>query len=188
MSTFPSTFKVSNIDFGNGVRNYASDSKSLKRNTRKKNAQRWEFSLDLFMKPEDAMANWAFLNSLDVNVTPVEINLSEITTTGAAIGQIAVLAPASIGSNLVSLVSNTNVPIGQMFKFSNHSKLYQVIGKTGSSQVTVYPALRAAVGAAHVADFANCPFTAYITTEIPKLNKTFRNSNTVITLEFVELA
>lgn len=182
----PSYFKLSNLQFGSETNSYASDSKNLKRNTRTKNAQRWNFSLDVFIEPENFLKAIAFLNKLEVNNSPVEINIPDVTT-GSNAGIKPATAAKLEGVREISVVNTTNILEGQMFRFDNHSKVYQVEEVLSSSTIRIYPSLRTAIPLNAQLNFAVCPITAYITTELPKFGKTAVDSNTRITLDFVEL-
>jgi hypothetical protein len=182
----PSYFKLSNLQFGSETNNYVSDSKNLKRNTRSKLAQRWNFSLDIFIEPQDFLKAIAFLNRLETNVQPVEINIPDVTT-GSNAGIKTASAVRNQGESQINVGDTGQILEGQMFKFSNHTKVYQVLEIVSSTSILIYPSLRTPIAENTQLNFALCPITAYITSEIPKFAKTAVDSNTRITLDFVEL-
>lgn len=187
MTQFPEIFKVESIEFGSENNNYKSDSKGLRRNTRKNNGQRWNFTVDFFLERENFLEGFAFLNNLDTNVDVCRIDLALITKDVSAAGLVNVLTDAGVGTSVVFVVSNTLMRVGQFFKFSNHSKVYQIKAKYGSTEIEIYPQLMVAVD--NSGDFLNfnyCPIEAYIDSEIPKMKLTAATSNVVISLDFVE--
>jgi hypothetical protein len=187
MAQIPNIFKVDNIDFGSQTNNYKSDSKGLRRNTRKNNGQRWNFTVDFFLDREDALEGFAFLNSLDTNVEVCQIDLALITKGVSTAGLVNVLSDAVAGASVIFVVSNSLIKVGQFFKFGNHSKVYQVKEKFGSTEIVIYPQLMVSVdNAGDFLNFTNCPIEAYIDSEIPKMRFTAATSNVLFSLDFVE--
>ena len=46
---------------------------------------------------------------------------------------------------LISVISNHTIPIGTLFRFSNHSKIYMINSPKVANQYEIFPALRQSV-------------------------------------------
>lgn len=79
------------------------------------------------------------------------------TTATAAVSTSTITAASSVISELT---------VGRMIKFANHSKLYMVIGKPTSTTFTVYPSLQLAVPSTTSFVYgSNVPISVYIVSE-----------------------
>lgn len=182
MSLLPAVFHYDSISFGSETNDYSTDSASLHRNTRSKGGQRWNFSIEFFIRPEDLLAASAFLNKHG-RILPITINIPYFTE-GAISTQTNVTLPAG---SVTCFVNNTaGIKAGQMFKFSSHNKIYQVVEVLTSGTFEFLPALMEPSSSGTTVDFQNCQITSKIASEIPKLNLTSQNDNTYISLDFVE--
>ena len=69
-------------------------------------------------------------------------------------GSILTTVPASTGNNTISINNTLLIPVGAKFTQPNDTKVYQVIGKSGSS-ITIFPSLRFPLSTGTVLNFRN---------------------------------
>jgi hypothetical protein len=184
MALLPDYFLITDFSLRNETNKITTDSVGLQRSSRKRPGQRWAFTIDVLVKPEDSKKAWAFLSSIDAGVQPCTVNVPGWTDgPGAVLG---IINSAAIGAATIRLSNNTSVSIGDLFKLSNHDKIYQCTAKSGSNDIEIYPQLQAAITTSVAADFSSSPFLAYLDNPVPEMQESSRRMPSVLTLQFVE--
>lgn len=126
---------------------FSSDTLSLKRNTLKRAAQRWE--LETRLEPLHGGANELFAHMVEHGDTEV-FTIIAPQNPGVVKARTSVSAPVGVGAkgaNQVVVTGNVGViPRGTMIKFANHGKLYMTRNTlNGDGALGIYPELRLAV-------------------------------------------
>lgn len=184
MALLPDVFLITSFRFRNETNKIVNDSVGLQRNSRKRPGQRWAFSIECLVKPGNAKEAWAFLSSIDAGVEPCTVNIPGWTDgPGSVLG---IISSASVGDDGIRVSNNTSIKIGDLFKLSNHDKVYQCISKTGSNDIGIYPQLKAAITTSVTADFSSCPFLAYLDNPVPEMDESSLRQPSVLNLVFVE--
>lgn len=184
MAALPDYFLITDFNFRNETNKIANDTVGLQRNSRKRPGQRWAFTIECLIKPANAKAAWAFLSSLDAGVQPCTVNIPGWTDgPGAVLG---IINSAAVGDTDIRVSNNTSITVGSLFKLSNHDKIYQCIGKTGSNDIEIYPQLQAAITTSVTADFSSCPFLVYLDNPVPQMQQSSLRKPSVLNLVFVE--
>lgn len=124
------------------------DALSLKRNTSKRAAHRWEITSNL--EPLSFGANELFalfvkkgnFETIDV-IVPQNFGVIEARTSSST----ALHGTGVAGATSVDVVQNSGIiPAGTMIRFANHTKVYMVAsGLNNSGSMEIYPELRVTV-------------------------------------------
>jgi hypothetical protein len=184
MALLPDYFLITDFSLRNETNKITTDSVGLQRSSRKRPGQRWAFTIDVLVKPEDAKKAWAFLSSIDAGVQPCTVNIPGWTDgPGSVLG---IINSAAIGADEIRVSNNTSISVGDLFKLSNHDKIYQCTSKSGSNDIGIYPQLQAAITTSTTADFSSSPFLAYLDNPVPEMQESSRRLPSILTLQFVE--
>jgi hypothetical protein len=145
---------------------FVSDTLSLKRNTYRRAAQRWEIETRLFpltASAQDLMVDFITKGSSSTLTILTPQNVGSVMAKTAT-GTVTVFAATA--ANLTSVTISANavnnakvIPKGTFIKFSNHSKVYMTTsdatlsGTLNTVTLNIYPALRTALAAGNTVTY-----------------------------------
>jgi hypothetical protein len=126
---------------------FSSDLLSLKRQIRKREAQRWEIQTNI--EPLSRDANDLFVHIVSKGVTE-EVKIRTPQNSGVISKRTSKSTPIATGvagASSVTVINNTGlIPKGTFIKFNNHNKVYMTLSNlTGNGTLNLYPTLRANV-------------------------------------------
>jgi len=155
MSLLPDYFIIRNLSETSVGNSVTSESQSLIQLTRRRNAQRFDFSVECIVLPQNTKKAAAWQMSLLDGSVPNEFVLpvfgqssaSDTVTTSAAV----------TGETSVDLNNATDVEEGDLFTFAGHTKAYRVISISVNT-ISFLPNLRGNVALSEAVTF-NPEFT-----------------------------
>jgi hypothetical protein len=126
---------------------FASDTLSLKRDTYRRPAQRWEIETrlePLSLGGEDLLVNLVEKGHSEATLVLVPQNYGAKARIGASGSP---TATGAIGASLITVGNNFGLlPKGTFIRFSNHSKIYMTVTeRSGNGTLQIYPALRSGI-------------------------------------------
>jgi len=126
---------------------FASDTLSLKRQTGRRTAQRWE--LETRLEPLAVGAEKLMVN-LIANGVSETVNIIVPQNRGVVKRRTSNSTPtatAAVGATQIPVLNNVGlIPMGTFIRFANHSKIYMLKADlTGTGTMSIYPTLRTAV-------------------------------------------
>lgn len=183
--TFPLSAGFETLDFQSNTTTRVTVSVSGKTQRIKAGGQFWSFKLKSpAMTRSDMMADYAFIVQQDGQFDSFTIVPPTISSTrGTASGTITVANVTSTTPSLSLAAGSTAVGVsggtgtlkkGDLFKFSNHDKVYMItedVNLDGSTvdRLPFYPALTTALtGGGQTITYTNVPFKVYLDTDEQK--------------------
>jgi hypothetical protein len=126
---------------------FASDTLSLKRQAKKREAQRWEIQANIEPLNQDANALFVHLVTKGITEAITVIMPQNVGVLSKRTSVSTPTATGSVGATSVNVASNTNlIPRGTFIKFANHSKVYMTTSdRNGNGSMGIFPSLRVAV-------------------------------------------
>lgn len=158
MSAFPSDiFRYNSLpSVASNVPVTMTESRSLITIARASGSQRWEIQVDGFVLREYAKEFQAFLMSLNGQFGVFTYSLPVLGESQASNKTVA--SNGALGAKQINVTSAADIVAGDMFTFSNHSKVYQV-SSVESNTVKFFPALKAPVTAGAIMNLETPVFT-----------------------------
>jgi hypothetical protein len=196
----PIQLAIESVELKSNSPTILSEGRNLVTLTRTIPTHRWEMTLkSVNLSSLDSRAVSAWVNSLGGRNGTFTAVIPEISSPkGAATGSPVVSGSHAIGVGVVSASAFAANVVGQlkagdMLKFANHSKVYQVTqdvssSATGSATVNIYPKLMKAVPAGTALTIKDVPFLLRLDNDIQEYKLSANNSGFVrLELDCIEV-
>lgn len=173
------------MDFVDHIARVESDTRSLGFLSRNLVGQRFEFSIrSIKLQDTDLLEVMGEIGGVRRSNQPFEVQLpifseSVVNTKNAAEAK-------SIGNFSLNISNSTDLKVGSFFKFSGHTKCYQISKITGAN-IEFYPNLVRPVVFNEVLIFNNVPFTVKIKGRPQKYNITADSNSAIVELNLIEI-
>ena len=196
----PTQLAIESVELKSNSPTIVSEGRNLVTLSRSIPSHRWEVSIkSVNLGPLDSRAVSAWVNSLGGRHGTFTAVLPEVSSPkGSAGGAPQVSGTHSIGVSSVNLIGFSLSVVGilkagDILKFSNHSKVYQVIADasssaTGSASVSIYPKLMKQVPAGTSVTVKDVPFLLRLNNDIQEFKLSAQNSGFVrLELDCIEV-
>lgn len=184
----PTQFAIDTVELKSNSPTIVSEGRNLVTLARSIPSHRWEMTIkSVNLSPADSRAVSAWLNSLGGRQGTFTAVLPEFSAPkGVASGSPVVSGAHSIGAATVSMSGFVQSVVGQLkagdlLKFANHSKVYQVTtdassNASGVMTVTIFPKLMRAVPSATAVIVRDVPFLLRLNNDIQEFKLSAQNS------------
>lgn len=143
MAAFTNNIKINNVTLSSTEPRYSNESWTGAMITRSTGIQYYNIQFGLSFNQKDVAEYHAFVSQYSQG-KPFAMALGHLSTyKGSQVGAVSATSPAAKGTYQVSTTANT-LEIGTLIQFSNHRKIYRIIGRTGNT-IQLFPNLRANV-------------------------------------------
>lgn len=145
MAIFSNKIKINSVSIASTEPRYSNRAWSGVEITRSTGIQYFTMEFTLSFKQQDITEYNAFVAEYSRG-KPFTFGLGHLSTyTGSQVNAVQATAASAKGAYQVTTSANT-LEIGSLIQFTNHSKLYRIIGRTGND-IQLFPNLRANVQA-----------------------------------------
>lgn len=196
----PSQLAIESVELKSNSPTILSEGRNLVTLARAIPSHRWEATLkSVNLTSAESRAVYAWLNTLGGRYGSFTAVLPEISTPkGVATGNPIASGSYAIGASTITMSGFTASAIGQLkagdvIKFANHSKVYQVTAdassnSSGVASVSIYPKLMKAVPSATAVTVREVPFLFRLDNDIQEYKLSVSNSGFVrLELDCVEV-
>lgn len=196
----PSQLAIESVELKSNSPTILSEGRNLVTLTRAIPSHRWEATLkSVSLTSSESRAVYAWLNALGGRYGTFTAVLPDISTPkGVATGNPITSGANAIGTSTVSMSGFTASVVGQLkagdlIKFANHSKVYQVTAdassnSSGVSSISFYPKLMKAVPSGTAVTVRDVPFLFRLDNDIQEYKLSVSNSGFVrLELDCIEV-
>lgn len=182
--TFPTDlFLIDDITITDNNAVLTNDTRSLQYRARSVVGQRFEVAMTTRVLPENRKAALAYISSLKGGIKIDTLSLPYFFE--AASGTKLVNTAAAIGASTVTLQSIDNVNAGDYIKFGGHTKIYQIIAKSGTS-INIHPNLVRSVAVSEQVLFNGISMTVQSKKPVQTYTSEGRYTPMAVDFSFVE--